>query len=1121
MAHCRTGSDCCRRVLLTVLLGVAALGSSLGCRQTPIVPRPAARTSSPYADATAPSGWTNSPSTGARGQSPSGPPLPGLEPRPTPSGGAAAEESAPQVVEVRIVGPHQTPDEEILRQIHTRPGRTYDPEEIEGDVRRLSRTRKFVEVVPRYRDVAGGRIVIFEVLERPVLRYVKFVGNEPTLTSTWKSAKNLRKESGIESGEAMDPFAVEEGRRRIEELYHEKGYAQARVTIAEGTESSDRGAVYVINEGPRKRVLWTRFVGNTFASDAKLRTKIQSKPGIFWIFNGQVDRKKLDEDVVRLTDYYKGLGFFRARVSALPPNPAKNWQLMTFVIDEGPRYVVENVTFQGNVKIGDGQLSEELKLTPGKYFSQAEMRSDRAAVVEEYGAIGHIFADVEPEVKFYPEPGKLDLVYRIQEGEPYRVGRIDVNILGENPHTRISTVLNRLSLAPGDLVDVRELRASERRLKASGLFEYDPMRGVTPQIVVKPPELDDLETGIARQPESPPRHRGQSPDPTTHRAFRPPYPADPAHAPQPDAPPGRVVNLRVRGGRARLLLPLDEPSSTNARCASSADEQIVIRGQYSADAGRTMPGLPRSEPALPAQPYPYPQGGYPAAGSSQAPASTEPIYGTTPNDRAPASAAQGYPAPGASAPAPTTAPQTAAPGAQGYPYPGYGPSGGSATYNTAPPPTGTQPAPGGMPGSATAPSSPGYGNQFAPGSAAPPPGSFQPQEVFPPGGATIDDATGLLGAPPSEDPPLYVPLQPEVYETRTGRLMFSVGINSEAGLLGSVIVDEQNFDIWRFPRSWEDIRRGTAWRGAGQRFRIEAVPGTEVQKYTVSFTEPYLFDTPVSLGTSAYFYNRYYEEWDEERLGGRVSLGYQFTHDLSGSLAFRGAKIEIYDPIQVYDPITTNMRTPPELTEVLGSNALYGFRAQLAHDTRDSRFLATEGHYFEIGVEQVTGTFDYTRGDIDLRRYFMLRQHPDGSGRHVLSTNFRASITSDDTPIYEHYYAGGFSTIRGFDFRGASHRDPATGVRVGGHFMMLASIEYMFPITADDNIRGVVFCDSGTVEPSIDDWTDKYRVAPGVGLRLLIPAMGPAPIALDFAFPVSSEDGDEEEIFSFFIGLLR
>ena len=86
---------------------------------------------------------------------------------------------------------------------------------------------------------------------------------------------------------------------------------------------------------------------------------------------------------------------------------------------------------------------------------------------------------------------------------------------------------------------------------------------------------------------------------------------------------------------------------------------------------------------------------------------------------------------------------------------------------------------------------------------------------------------------------------------------------------------------------------------------------------------------------------------------------------------------------------------------------------------------------------------------------------------------------------------------------------------------MLASAEYMFPITADDMLRMVVFCDTGTVEPRIDHWTDKYRVSAGVGLRITVPAMGPAPIALDFAFPVSKEPGDEQEVFSFFIGLLR
>jgi outer membrane protein insertion porin family len=1010
----------------------------------------------------------------ARGQTPSGPVLPDLDlPESSPDDAAP-----PLVLDVRIAGRPQTPKEEILRQIHTRPGRAYDPEQIEEDVRRLSRTRKFVEVNPRYQDVPGGRIVIFEVVERPVLHYVKFVGIQKM------SRKKIEKEVGIKSGDALDPFAVAEGRRRIEELYREKGFSQVRVTIAEGTEASDRGAIYVINEGPRKRILWTSFVGNKIASDAKLRTKIQSKPGLFWIFQGELNRRELEEDQERLIAYYRSLGFFKAEVSALPPDPAKSWQLLTFVIDEGPRYVVHDVSFVGNEKFGCDELAEAVKLKPGEFFNQDTMRSDRATVVDKYGAIGHIFAEVEPNIRYFAEPGQVDLVYRIEEGEPLRVGEIDVDILGEDAHTQRTTVLNRLSLSPGDLVDIRELRASERRLKASGLFEYDPMRGIAPQIVVLPPELEDLETGIARQPRTKPRHRGQSPDPTPHQAFRPPYPAggwpiregNRSAMQDDDAPRGRVVDLRVEGGGGKALRPVGQrrASGPSGGCSMSRClSPLVIRGQYSADAGQAIPPLRRPEPQPQPQPQPQPS---PTFGGSLPPAA-----GTSPPTYTPPQTTYTTPPPAYTAP--------------GYPPPGES----------------VDPLPGSAPAGGPAPLSPTYGGQFAAGSDVVPPGGYQPSNVLGRDAATADDAYPLLGNPPSEDPPLYADLNPQLYETRTGRLMFSLGINSEAGFLGSVIVDEQNFDIWRFPRSWDDIRRGIAWRGAGQRFRLEAVPGTEVQKYTVHFQEPYLFKQ-YSFGVSGFFYNRWYREWDEERVGGRLSWGYQFSHDLSGTLSFRGSKIEIYDPIQP---------APDELTEVLGSNALYGFRAQLSHDTRDNAFLATEGHYFEIGVEQVIGSFTYTRGDIDLRRYFMLRQHPDGSGRHVLSLNFRGAVTSDDTPIYEHYYAGGFSTIRGFDFRGASHRDPSTGVIVGGEFMMLASVEYMFPITADDNLRAVVFCDSGTVEPSIDEWTDDYRVAPGVGLRVVIPAMGPAPIALDFAFPISQERGDEEEVFSFFIGFLR
>ena len=107
-------------------------------------------------------------------------------------------------------------------------------------------------------------------------------------------------------------------------------------------------------------------------------------------------------------------------------------------------------------------------------------------------------------------------------------------------------------------------------------------------------------------------------------------------------------------------------------------------------------------------------------------------------------------------------------------------------------------------------------------------------------------------------------------EQRTGSLLFGVGVNSDAGLTGSVVLNERNFDITRWPTSVDDLLSGRAFRGAGQELRIEAVPGTQLQRYTVSFREPFLFDSPYSLGVSGYYYDRIFNEYTEERIGARL-----------------------------------------------------------------------------------------------------------------------------------------------------------------------------------------------------------------------------------------------------------
>ena len=96
------------------------------------------------------------------------------------------------------------------------------------------------------------------------------------------------------------------------------------------------------------------------------------------------------------------------------------------------------------------------------------------------------------------------------------------------------------------------------------------------------------------------------------------------------------------------------------------------------------------------------------------------------------------------------------------------------------------------------------------------------------------------------------------------------------------------------------------------------------------------------------------------------------------------------------------------------------------------------------------------------------------------------------------------------------------GTIVGGEFEFLGSFEYLMPITADDALRAVFFCDYGTVEETVNDIDfDDFRVAPGFGLRVSVPALGPAPIALDLAFPINRADTDDIQNFSFRVGLFR
>ncbi len=1132
---------------------------------------------------------------------PYGPAFPAAsaQPPPVPQAGAYSQAPGPDdnVVEVRVDGNRTVATHKIMGQIHTRAGRPYNVQNVQDDVRALTRMGLFVNVRPFVDRVQpNGVVVVFRVTERPLLQDVIVIGNDEYKNTV------LKKEAEIKTGDAADPFAVENGRRKIEKYYQDHGYSKVRVTVLEGNKTGDLRVIYMVNEGPRQRVYWVNFVGNSFVSGQRLKTLIDTHPPYFYLFSGEFDRKKLDEDVSKLTAYYRGFGYFHARIGReLEFNEKQNWVTVTFVIDEGPRYSVRNISFLGNKKFDNTRLAAKLKLLSDQPFDQNQQNLDLQQLRDEYGSEGYVFAKVEADNRFLEEPGRLDIVYNVEEGDKYRVGRINIEIKGENPHTQITTVLNRLSVKPGDIADTREIRASERRLKAAQLFEVK--QGAEPKIAYSPPDSDntaiagrrqttyyrcggdgplpplppdekyadldvDDDSGSVQVSSDPPRtYQGQTIQPRTFQAqtyqgqpyqvqveeYQPHQNEVPAYQRQPQQAPAREGQTYQGPTYRDAGYPPQTYEGQAPTAAQQPSRPIVYEVHYQSGEGWTAPQQqgqswpPNADSggngAYAAQPQNYPPPQQPRQfGYAQQP----PPYAPAPQTQQ-----YGYPQ--------QTQVYTPPPQPQSYGYgqppqiysPAQQQSVTPAAYNPAtqyvaqnPAPYAVQPsAPGGyVPNPAYPPSTAPYGN--APYGAAPPPGYGAPASAAPTyaypsapppatgttGGGLIYNpagpAAGSLAAPAADGTNLFsdpaasmfpqapgeplrdLPIEIDPKETQTGRLMFGVGVNSDAGLVGNVTVDEQNFDWRNVPSSWEDVMEGRAWRGAGERFRLELVPGTQVQRYMVTYQDPYLNDQPISFGLSGFYYQRIYTEWTENRVGGSVSLGYQFTHDLTGTVRFQGQDVTIENP---EFPV-------PDLLEVLGRNPLYTFSASLQHDTRDNPFMATEGHLISAMLGENLGAFQYPNASVEFSQYFKIFQRADRSGNHVLNLDLRAGYTGDNTPIFERFYAGGFSSIRGFAFRGVTPRDPIYGMGVGGDFQLLGTAQYMFPITADDMLKGVVFVDAGTVEPTISNWNQQVRVAPGFGLRISIPMMGPAPIALDFAFPLNPQPGDQTQIFSFFVG---
>ncbi|MFH1394769.1 MAG: outer membrane protein assembly factor BamA [Candidatus Omnitrophota bacterium] len=338
-----------------------------------------------------------------------------------------------------------------------------------------------------------------------------------------------------------------------------------------------------------------------------------------------------------------------------------------------------------------------------------------------------------------------------------------------------------------------------------------------------------------------------------------------------------------------------------------------------------------------------------------------------------------------------------------------------------------------------------------------------------------------------------------VKETKTGDFSFGGGYSSVDAFIGFVQVKQRNFDILNFP----------TFTGSGQDLTIRAEAGSAKTNYYVSWTDPWIFDYPYLFGFDLYReehrrYGMSGYDYGERRTGSSLRLGKDITDYLSTGLIYNLEEVKISD---LPDDVSNDLK------DERGENMLSRITWKLKYDTRDNKFSPSKGILTGGFVENAGGFIGGSRDFVKCYAYTSFYHSLikdivlELAGRGGVVQNY---ANTEKVPIYERFYAGGATTIRGYKERGVGPRDSFDkNIVVGGKALLLGNAEVTFPIFKR-LIKGAVFYDVGSVSNQFSEMfkDTQYKQGVGVGVRVKTPI---GPVKLDYGYPLNENEGDKKE----------
>ncbi len=398
------------------------------------------------------------------------------------------------VEDVEFRGNRRIPKDTLGYSIQTKKDDRYNPEQIRRDFESLLNLGFFDPLKSRVLDAdgpKGGKIIIFEVKEYPIIRDLRYDGMK-SVTESEMFTKFKERRVSVTKETQFDPGKINGARIVLREALAEKGHPDAKVDIEiEEINQTSIALIFNVEEGPRVRIKDIIFTGTDKFSQRRLKgaMKVVKESGLISSFQSKdiYFKPKLEYDLENVRQFLGSKGYLNARlgepevqrveksVSGIPIISKKGPGLkITVPVEVGRRYKVKSVKEEGVTLFQPGLVSLYSGLRQGEYANAEIIRKgiyEKDGLKALYGDRGYINASAELEPEFTDtnaEEGEVAFTIRVEEGKQYTLRRLE--FIG-NSNTRDKVMRREVAINEGDPYSKRLWDISILRLNQLGLFE--------------------------------------------------------------------------------------------------------------------------------------------------------------------------------------------------------------------------------------------------------------------------------------------------------------------------------------------------------------------------------------------------------------------------------------------------------------------------------------------------------------------------------------------------------------------------------------------------------------------------------------------------------------------------